>query len=86
MRIHTRGAKYLLREKISAMMGRLPSECFVRIHRSAIVNMDSIKELVPHRYGSCTVILKDGTRLTMSRTFREDVMQRFADTSWGQGH
>jgi two-component system LytT family response regulator len=84
VRIHTRGARYLLRQKISAMVERLPPESFVRIHRSAIVNLESVKELVPHRYGSCAVILKDGTRLVMSRTFRGEVMHRFADTSCGQ--
>ncbi|MGB2959110.1 MAG: LytTR family DNA-binding domain-containing protein [Bacteroidota bacterium] len=84
VRIHTQGAKYLLREKISGMLQRLPPDTFVRIHRSAIVNLDSIKELVPHRYGSCTVVLKDGTQLVMSRTFREDVMHRFVDESCTQ--
>ena len=86
VRIHTQGGKYLLREKISGMLKRLPPDTFVRIHRSAIVNLDNIKELLPHRYGSCTVVLKDGTQLAMSRTFREDVMDRFADETCTQVH
>jgi len=81
VRIHAQGSKYLLREKISGMLKRLPPDTFVRIHRSAIVNLDGIKELVPHRYGSCTVVLKDGTELIMSRTFRDDVMHRFSGPS-----
>jgi two-component system LytT family response regulator len=86
VRIHTGAGKYLLREKISAMEERLPPDRFVRIHRSAIVNLDSVKELLPHRYGSCTVILEDGTRLVMSRTFRDGVMHRFTDSAALQVH
>ncbi len=86
VRIHTGAGKYLLREKISAMEQRLPPDRFVRIHRSAIVNLESVKELLPHRYGSCTVILEDGTRLVMSRTFRDGVMHRFMDSATRQVH
>jgi two-component system LytT family response regulator len=58
-------------------MGRLERELdpdsFVRIHRSTIVRIDGIKELVPDFHGDYTVILKNGARLTLSRTYRAKV-------------
>jgi len=41
---------------------RLASHNFVRVHRSAIVNVDRIKELEPWFHGEYVVILKDGTK------------------------
>ena len=46
---------------------------FSRIHRSTIVRIDGIKELVPDFHGDYTVILKNGMRLTLSRTYRPKV-------------
>jgi LytTr DNA-binding domain/Histidine kinase-, DNA gyrase B-, and HSP90-like ATPase len=52
---------------------RLDPDCFVRIHRSSIVRIDRIKELLPDFHGDFTLVLKDGTRLTLSRTYRPKV-------------
>jgi two-component system LytT family response regulator len=46
---------------------------FVRIHKSAIVNIDQIKELQPLLHGDFRVILRDSTELTISRRYREKV-------------
>jgi two-component system LytT family response regulator len=54
----------------------LPGDRFLRIHRSTIVNIDRIKEMQPLCYGEYSVILHDGTRLTLSRSFRERVFSR----------
>ena len=43
----------------------------MRIHRSTIVNIDRIKELRPLFNGDHVVILRDGTRLTLSRNYRD---------------
>jgi two-component system, LytTR family, response regulator len=43
----------------------------VRIHRSAIANINRIKELQPWSHGEYHVILNDGTQLTLSRSYRE---------------
>ena len=51
--------------------GRLPPGQFVRISRSAIVNIDRVKELQPLFHGEYAVILRDNTRLTLSRSYRE---------------
>ena len=60
-----------LRETISGLETQLASDRFMRISRSVIVNLDRIKELQPLFYGDYAVILQNGTRLTLSRNFRD---------------
>jgi two-component system LytT family response regulator len=69
--IHTGKKAYLLRETISSFESQLDPKEFVRIHRSSIVRLDRIKELQPWSHGEYHVILADGTRLTLSRSYRE---------------
>jgi two-component system, LytTR family, response regulator len=71
VKIHTKGEAHLLRESMKNMEGKLDPKTFVRIHRSAIVNIDRIKELEPWFHGEYVVILRDGTRLTASRVFSD---------------
>ncbi len=74
--LHVQGKKHLIRERISRLEQQLPSNAFVRIHRSSIVNIDRIKEMHPLFYGEYSVILLDGTRLTLSRSFKHKVFDR----------
>ncbi|HET7622789.1 MAG TPA: LytTR family DNA-binding domain-containing protein [Gemmatimonadaceae bacterium] len=69
VRLHARGESYQLRESMKHMEERLPSGNFVRIHRSAIVNLDRVRELQPWFHGEYVVILADGTKLTASRAY-----------------
>lgn len=69
--LHAGNERHMQRSTISAMEEKLPQEKFVRISRSAIVNADRIKELQPLFHGEYVVILKNGTRLTLSRTHRD---------------
>lgn len=62
---------HLLRETMSSLETRLDPRVFARIHRSTIVNIDRIKELNHIFHGDYSVLLKDGTRLTLSRGYRE---------------
>jgi two-component system LytT family response regulator len=71
VKIHTKNDAHLLRESMKNMEARLDPKIFVRIHRSAIVNIDRIKELEPWFHGEYIVIMRDGTRLTASRVFSD---------------
>jgi two-component system, LytTR family, response regulator len=71
VKLHTRNEAYLLRESMKNMEAKLDPKIFVRIHRSAIVNIDSIKELEPWFHGEYIVIMRDATRLTASRVFSD---------------
>jgi two-component system LytT family response regulator len=76
VRVHTGKAAHLIRETISAVEASLNPAQFARIHRSTIVNLDRIRELQPWFAGDYLVILKDGTQLKLSRTFREQLQAR----------
>jgi two-component system LytT family response regulator len=69
--LHCGGETHVLRETIREMEARLDPARFVRVHRSAIVNIDRIKELQPWFRGDYRVILRDGTQLTLTKNHRE---------------
>lgn len=69
-RIHVGGANHLLRESIVSLEKKLDRQQFVRVHRSAMVNLDRIRELQPATHGDYAVILHDDTRLVLSRGYR----------------
>ena len=70
VRICTGNESYLLRETMSSMEKRLNPTQFLRVHRSAIVNLRYVKELRGKTRGECTVHLINGQRLPMSRSYR----------------
>lgn len=69
--LHVGTESHLLRETMGALESRLPADRFLRISRSTMVNIERIKELQPMFHGEYTVILRNGTRLTLSRGYRE---------------
>jgi len=73
--LHVEKQSHLLRETLNAMEARLPSEKFVRISRSIIVNIERVRELQPLFYGEYTVTLHNGARLTLSRRYRDSLQQ-----------
>lgn len=73
VRLHVEGTSHLLRQTMSGLLERLDPRLFRRIHRSAIVNLDFIREFQPWTSGDQLVIMRDGTRLTLSRTYRDQV-------------
>jgi two-component system LytT family response regulator len=71
VRIHVGQNIYLLHETTTAIASRLDPKRFLRIHRSAIVNIERIRELHPWFNGDYAVILRDGTQLTLSASYRD---------------
>jgi two-component system LytT family response regulator len=67
--VHAGGRRYLLRESMSSLEGRLDPARFLRVHRVAMVNIRRIRELRTAG-GEATVVLQDGTRLPLSRRRR----------------
>jgi len=76
VRLHLGEQNHLFRETMNNMEGRLDGRRFVRIHRSRIVNTDRIKEMQPWFNGEHVVVLQNGTRLTLSRGYREKLQER----------
>ena len=70
--LHAGGHEHLLRETLGRLEKELDPDRFVRIHRSAIVQVDRIRELRPAFHGDFIVVLRDRTRLTLSRGYRAE--------------
>ena len=68
--VHVGRETYLLRETLNTLESRLDPHQFVRLHRSAIVNVDRIRQLEPWSRGEQAAVLADGTQLTVGRTYR----------------
>jgi two-component system LytT family response regulator len=68
--VHAGAKSWLLRETIAAAEARLALSGFVRIHRSTLVNICRVRELLPLSKGEFTVVLRDGTELKLSRNYR----------------
>jgi hypothetical protein len=71
VRLHSGKESYLLRDTITALESQLDPKRFIRVHRSAIVNVDRISELQPWFHGEYRIVLRAGVQLTLSRTYRE---------------
>jgi two-component system LytT family response regulator len=76
VRLHVGADGHLLRETMTSIESRLNPDMFFRIHRSHIVNIERIKELQPWFNGEYVVILRSGTRLTLSRGYRDKLQER----------
>jgi two-component system LytT family response regulator len=79
LRLHAGGQTHLLRETMSNLQARLDPLRFLRIHRSAIVNVERVLEFQPLFHGDYVVLLRDGTQLTLSRTYRQNLSVLFGD-------
>jgi two-component system, LytTR family, response regulator len=78
VRLNAAGESHLLRETMSGVEAKLPRERFLRIHRSAIVNLEGVRELVPSPHGDFVVVLKSGKRLPLSRGCRDRLEEALA--------
>jgi two-component system LytT family response regulator len=75
--LHTRdGKSHLVRETMQRLETRLDSTLFVRVHRTAIVRIDHVAELRSAGADRTVVMLRDGTRLPLSRSRREALEAR----------
>jgi two-component system LytT family response regulator len=71
VRVFAGGRGYLVRHTMVAMEARLDPKDFARIHRSAIVNVSRVREIRAHGDRDYIVVLRDDTKLKMSRSYRD---------------
>jgi two-component system LytT family response regulator len=83
--LHAGGKSYLVREPIASLAKTLDPDRFVRVHRSAIVNIERVREVHPLFRGDRSLMLADGTRVKLSRSRREEFERLFA-ASGSQPH
>ena len=72
VRVYDNQKGYLLRETISNLEEQLDPKQFRRIHRSAIVKIDRIKEMQPWFHGEYRIIMENGKELTLTRNYRQN--------------
>jgi two-component system LytT family response regulator len=77
VRIHCKGKTHVVHQKVVDVEARLDPARFLRIGRSAIVNVDRIKELEPLNHGDYIIFLYDNTQLNLSRNYRDRLKALF---------
>ncbi|MFP5227457.1 MAG: LytR/AlgR family response regulator transcription factor [Acidobacteriota bacterium] len=73
VRISTDDESHLLRETMTGLEERLDPEFFLRVHRSAIVNLQHVKEVRTESDGESAVVLVNGQKVPLSRSYRSRV-------------
>ncbi len=71
VRVHAGKETHLIRETMSNLESELDRRKFVRVHRSAIVNVDAISEIRSLFHGDHSIVLRTGTDIPLGRTFRD---------------
>jgi two-component system, LytTR family, response regulator len=71
VRLHAGGREHLVRDTLTAFESKVNPEKFVRVHRSIIINLDRVESIEPHAHGEYVVTMKDGARLTTSRSYSD---------------
>jgi len=74
--LHSSGKEFLYRASLTELVQSLDPIRFLRIHRSVIVNIESIVQLEPLSHGEFEVFLKDGSHSRVSRTYRNSLEKR----------
>src|SRR5271165_4001093 len=74
--LHVSGKELLYRAALNELAERLDPRRFVRVHRSAIVNIESILQLEPISHGEFDAVLRNGARTRVSRTYRAQLEKR----------
>lgn len=79
--LHTRSQRHIVRQSISSLEEQLAPAGFVRIHRSHLLNLDALQEVVSLGRGDCVAVLRSGTRLHVGRNFKDHLL-----AAMGQPH
>jgi len=74
--LHVAGKELLYRAALNDLADRLDPRRFVRVHRSALVNIESIIQLEPMSHGEFEAVIKNGSRTRVSRTYRAQLEKR----------
>ena len=75
-RLHAEGAAHLYRMPLARLEAELDRERFLRVHRSAIVNLDAVEEVRPRASGDADLRLRTGAAVRLSRRYAADFHER----------
>ncbi len=71
--LHVGNHAHLIRETLSSLANRLPTDVFCRVSRTSIINLSRLKELQPLPHGEYTLTLSSGAKVILSRTYRDQL-------------
>jgi two-component system LytT family response regulator len=74
--IYTEQKKHILRDSLNTLMNQLKSSNFIRIHRSTIVNISFIKEVISSNYGELDVKMLDEKLFRISKTYKKEFQNK----------
>ena len=69
--LHGESVRHIVRDGLASMEAKLDPRKFLRVHRSHLVNIEAIREVQPMFHGEAVLILKNGDRVPLGRTYRE---------------
>ena len=78
VRLHAGDQVHVMRETMSGLIDRIGGQRFARIHRSRIVNVKRVKELLIAGGGDYQVVLWNGTKLGLSRLYRDALQEQLS--------
>ncbi|MDX1381800.1 MAG: LytTR family DNA-binding domain-containing protein, partial [Xanthomonadales bacterium] len=79
-RVHADGAEYLLSRPLADVASELPEPLFLRVHRSALVNLARVRHVVSHQ-GQCAVELSNGEQVPVARARRAEVLEKLREAA-----
>jgi two-component system LytT family response regulator len=74
--LHTRDKSYLHRERLKNLERRLPPQSFVRVHKSAIINLRCLDKLIQDHRNRVTALLLSGARVKVSQSRKKELIDR----------
>lgn len=79
VRLHFGKESHLQREKLSSLEAQLDPARFVRVHRSALVNVDRVRELRQSFHGDYTIVLQTGGEVPLGRAQKDEFLRRLGE-------
>jgi two-component system LytT family response regulator len=79
LKVHAGRDAHLVRGTMQTLETKLDPEKFVRVHRSAIVNIERIKEIYPRSNGDQDLVLQNGQQIMLSRNYRDKFFAALGD-------
>ena len=67
--VHLESGTKIIRRTLKAFMADLPPNLFQKIHRSTIINVSHVSEMIGQKKGEAILVMSDGHRLKVSRTY-----------------
>jgi len=79
VKVHSDKTVHLIRETLSNLERRLEADAFVRVHRSAIVSLDAVREVESLFHGDYEVVLRTGERIAVGRKYRDSLLKALGE-------